>query len=78
MTRYRIKAPVKMKLALVADLHGEPTPELYEALENEKPDIVVCAGDLCTIGEYAYRKAKKNSKKSEKIRNTQSEDIFLQ
>jgi len=54
-TRYRINAPVKMKIALVADLHGEPTPELYRVLEKERPNIIACAGDLATVGEYDDR-----------------------
>ena len=57
-TRYKINAPVKMKLALVADLHGKPTQELYRALEKEQPDVILsnappfrarsgqCAGNL--------------------------------
>ena len=55
ITRYRISAPLKLKAAVVADLHGKARPELYKALENEKPDAVLCCGDLCTVGEYYDR-----------------------
>ena len=54
ITRYKVKGP-KLIIAVVADLHGKPTPELYEALETEKPDVILCPGDLCTIGEYDDR-----------------------
>jgi len=52
ITRYRIKAPVKLKISHVSDLHGKPTDELYKALEAEKPDVILVTGDLCTIGNY--------------------------
>lgn len=50
ITRYKVKGP-KLKIGLVADLHGCPTDELYRALENETPDVIACPGDLCTVGE---------------------------
>ena len=52
ITRYRITAPKKMKAAVVADLHGKPTEALYRELKDEKPDVILVPGDLCTIGEY--------------------------
>ena len=55
ITRYKIKAPVKLKIAHVSDLHGKPTDELYKALEAEKPDVILVTGDLCTIGNYDDR-----------------------
>ena len=55
ITRYKVKGPVKMKAAVVADLHGKPTEALYEALKDEKPDVILVPGDLCTIGEYDDR-----------------------
>ena len=55
ITRYKIKAPVKLKIAHVSDLHGKPTDKLYEALEAEKPDVILVTGDLCTIGNYDDR-----------------------
>jgi len=54
ITRYKVKGP-KLKLAVVADLHGEYSTELIEALKTEKPDIIACPGDLCTVGEYDDR-----------------------
>ena len=54
ITRYKIKGP-KLKVAVVADLHGQPTKELYEALKVEKPDIITVPGDLATVGEYDDR-----------------------
>lgn len=51
VTRYRIEAPIKLTAAVVADLHGEPTDELYKALEKEKPDVILCPGDLCTVAD---------------------------
>ena len=54
ITRYKVKGP-KLKLAVVVDLHGQPTPELIDALKAEQPDIIACPGDLCTIGEYDDR-----------------------
>lgn len=50
VTRYTIKGS-KLKVAVVADLHGRPTEELYVALKAEKPNLIVIPGDLCTIGE---------------------------
>ena len=41
-----------MKAAVVADLHGQPSEELYKALIAEKPDVILCPGDLATVGEY--------------------------
>ena len=54
ITRYKVKGP-RVKLAVVADLHGRPTDELYEALKAEKPDAIVVPGDLATVGEYDDR-----------------------
>ena len=51
ITRYKVKGP-KLKLAVVADLHGEYSTELIETLKAEKPDIIACPGDLATVGEY--------------------------
>lgn len=45
----------KLKLAVVADLHGEYSTELIETLKAEKPNIIACPGDLCTVGEYDDR-----------------------
>lgn len=39
ITRYKVKGP-KLKVAVVADLHGEYSTELIEALKTEKPDII--------------------------------------
>lgn len=50
ITRYQIKGP-KLKIAVVADIHGEPTEELITALKTEQPDLIAIPGDLCTIGE---------------------------
>ena len=50
ITRYQIKGP-KLKIAVVADLHGEPTEELITALKAEQPNLIAIPGDLCTIGE---------------------------
>ena len=55
ITRYKVKAPVKMKAAVVADLHGKYNTELIEALKTEKPDAILCPGDLATVGEYDDR-----------------------
>ena len=55
ITRYRISAPLKLKAAVVADLHGKPTEELYKALETERPDVILVPGDLATVGEYYDR-----------------------
>ena len=57
ITRYKVQAPLKasLKAAVVADLHGKYNIELIEALKTEQPDIIVCPGDLCTIGEYDDR-----------------------
>lgn len=55
ITRYKIKGLAKLKVAVVADLHGQPTSELYKALEIEKPDVILCPGDLATVGEYDDR-----------------------
>lgn len=52
ITNYHIDAPVYLKAAVVADLHGKPTPELYRALEKERPDVILLPGDLATVGEY--------------------------
>lgn len=46
---------MKLKAAVVADLHGKPTKELYEALKTEWPDVILCPGDLATVGEYDDR-----------------------
>ena len=54
ITRYKVKGP-KLKVAVVADLHGKPTEELMEALKAEKPDAILCPGDLATVGEYDDR-----------------------
>jgi len=54
ITRYKVKGP-KLKAAVVADLHGEYSTELIEALKTEKPDIIACPGDLATVGEYDDR-----------------------
>ena len=54
-TRYKINASVKLKAAVVADLHGEPTEALHEALEKEQPDVILIPGDLATVGEYDDR-----------------------
>ena len=35
ITKYKVKGP-KLKAAVVADLHGNPTEELHEALKIEK------------------------------------------
>ena len=50
VTRYKIKGP-KLKIAVVADLHGETIEELITALKAEQPDLIAIPGDLCTIGE---------------------------
>ncbi|HPM10997.1 MAG TPA: metallophosphoesterase [Paludibacter sp.] len=50
VTRYKIKGPT-LKIAVVADLHGEPTEELITALKAEQPDLIAIPGDLCTIDE---------------------------
>ena len=52
ISRYRINAPVHMRVAVVADLHGRPTEALYQALKAEQPDIILIPGDLATVGEY--------------------------
>lgn len=54
ITRYKVKG-AKLKVAVVADLHGKPTEKLMEALKGEKPDIIACPGDLATVGEYDDR-----------------------
>ena len=54
ITRYIVKGS-KLKAAVVADLHGKPTEELYEALKTEQPDVILCPGDLATVGEYDDR-----------------------
>ena len=54
ITRYNVKGP-KLKVAVVADLHGEYSTELIETLKAEKPDIIACPGDLATVGEYDDR-----------------------
>lgn len=54
ITRYKVTGP-KLKAAVVADLHGAPTAELYKALQEEKPDVILIPGDLATIGIDDYR-----------------------
>lgn len=55
ISRYTVKAPVKMKAAVVADLHGKPTDILYKVLKEERPDAILCPGDLATVGDYHDR-----------------------
>ena len=49
VTKYQCRGP-KLKAAVVADLHGQPTKELIETLKAEQPDVILIPGDLCTIG----------------------------
>ena len=49
ITRYEIfssKLKKNINIALVADLHNESHDEVVSSLENEKPDMIVIAGDL--------------------------------
>ncbi|MDO4292224.1 MAG: metallophosphoesterase [Eubacteriales bacterium] len=52
---YRLRAPrlkKKVRIALLADLHnkryGEGNKKLLEAVDRQKPDLILCAGDLIT------------------------------
>ena len=47
-----------MKLAIVADLHGMPTEELYEALRAERPDAILIPGDLFSLRKPRSRLAR--------------------
>lgn len=46
--------PVRLKLCLLADLHGKEcgreNERLIAAVEREKPDLIISAGDLMTAG----------------------------
>lgn len=50
ITRYKVDGP-KLKIALVADIHGLPTKELYKALEGEKPDVILAPGNIILESE---------------------------
>ncbi len=43
------KKNAKLKIALVADLHNNDSLEIIDILKNEKPDIIIIAGDLMTL-----------------------------
>lgn len=68
ITRYKATGP-QLKAAVVADLHGKPTDVLYNALEAERPDVILIPGDLATVGEYNEKFI--NAHKREKILKTQ-------
>lgn len=62
-----------LKLAVVADLHGRPSPELYEALKTEKPDAILIPGDLTTIGcEQSCGGQPQRSDNPEKLRKAEN------
>ena len=61
ITRYTVKGP-KLKAAVVADLHGQPTEKLVVVLQAEQPDVILIPGDLCTIGEYAPEDVKRRER----------------
>ena len=46
LRRYRIAAPVQMKIALLSDLHGRAIPGLMESIARETPDVICLAGDM--------------------------------
>ncbi len=50
-TYYKIpsKKKVKLKVALVADLHNNDSTDIIDILKDEQPDIIVVAGDLMTM-----------------------------
>ncbi len=50
-THYTVqtKKKVKLKAALVADLHNNDSTNIIDILKNEKPDIIIVAGDLMTF-----------------------------
>jgi 3',5'-cyclic AMP phosphodiesterase CpdA len=48
-TYYRIQSPredLRIRLAVASDLHGCESGEILEALEREKPDLILIPGDL--------------------------------
>ena len=58
ITRYRLShksAPDSVKLAVVADLHGEPHERVLSALQAEKPDLILIPGDLMEDHQLADR-----------------------
>lgn len=59
VVHYRIlskKIEKNVRIALVSDLHnaslGEKNQVVLNAIDREKPDVVVSAGDLVTSGDY--------------------------
>jgi len=63
ITRYQItagKLKKPMKAALVADLHNERHDRVIDSLKEEKPDIILIAGDLMEdldlVGDCADRR----------------------
>lgn len=50
-THYTVQTnkKVKLKAALVADLHNNDSTNTIDILKNEKPDIIIVAGDLMTF-----------------------------
>lgn len=66
-TRYELPASGKclatfkqdIRIALVADLHDRPAGEVLRRLREERPDLILAAGDMmerCTEGESQYTK----------------------
>ena len=47
ITEYAIGNRFGIRLAVVADLHGEPFDEIAEAFSSCPPDIICIPGDLC-------------------------------
>ena len=45
-THYTVNAPLDLDIALVSDLHCRPYEEVLNQLQVEKPDIIVCPGDM--------------------------------
>lgn len=52
---YQLKVPhlkKRMRIVLLADLHnkryGEKNQKLLDAIDQQKPDVILCAGDLIT------------------------------
>lgn len=65
ITRYQIKTPNKLKIVVVADLHGKPTKELLNSIKNEQPDLILIPGDLVTTrkqGDYSIEQLQKQEK----------------
>jgi len=46
ITSYTVQAPIRQRIALIADLHMYPQQEVIEAVKRIEPDLIAVAGDF--------------------------------